>query len=76
MTVYNHKVKNWKIEIVTVPKSRTDRAWIEGWVKSGEKKHQFLLTQDGRISWSSESVPQYVKDAVRGYVWEIGERLK
>ena len=76
MVVYNHKVKNWKIEIVTVPKSRTDRAWIEGWVKSGERKHQFLLMQDGKISWSSESVPEYVKHAVRGYIWEIEGRSK
>lgn len=63
--IRNYKVKNWKVEIVKVPKSQHDRAWIEGWVVKDDQKHQFLLMKSGRISWSSENIPEYVKEFIK-----------
>lgn len=63
--VHNYKIKNWKVEIVKVPKSAHDRGWIEGWIVKDDQKYQFLLMESGRISWSSKNIPEYVKEFVK-----------
>ncbi len=63
--VHNYKIKNWKVEIVKVPKSTSDRGWIEGWISKDTQKYQFLLMKSGRISWSSENIPEYVKEFIK-----------
>ena len=63
--IHNYKIKNWKVEIVKVPKSSSDRAWIEGWIVKDDQKYQFLLMKSGRISWSSENIPEYVKEFIK-----------
>lgn len=63
--VHNYKIKNWKVEIVKVPKSQHDRAWVEGWVVKDDQKYQFLLLESGRISWSSKNIPDYVKEFIK-----------
>ena len=66
--VHNYKIKDWKVEIVRVPKSGNDRAWIEGWIVKDDRKYQFLLTKSGKISWSSENIPEYVKEFIKSKI--------
>ena len=63
--IHNYKIKNWKVEIVKVPKSTHERAYIEGWIVKDDQKYQFLLMKSGRISWSSENIPEYVKEFIK-----------
>ena len=66
--VHNYKIKNWKVEIVKVPKTTSERAYIEGWIVKDDQKYQFLLMKSGRISWSSKNIPEYVKEFIKNKI--------